>query len=51
MRSRILERRLSRSRPGLGIVISRAELLNQDRELVFSFENAALIRCRPEVVT
>ncbi len=51
MQSRVLESRLSRSRPGLGIVISRCELLNQDRELVFSFENAALIRCRGETVT
>jgi acyl dehydratase len=48
MRSRVLESRLSRSRPGLGIVVTRGEMLNQDRELVFSFENAALLRCRAE---
>ncbi len=41
-----LETRLSRSRPGLGILRSRVEMLNEDRELVFSYENAALIRCR-----
>lgn len=51
MRSRVLESRLSRSRPGTGVVITRAEMLNQHRELVFSFENAGLFRCHPDTAT
>ncbi len=51
MQSRVLESRLSRSRPGTGIVISRGEVLNQDRELVFSFENAGLFRCRGDAAS
>ena len=47
-RSTVEARRLSRSRPGLGVVETRVELVNQDDEVVFSFVNAALIRCREE---
>lgn len=47
-RSTITDVRLSRSRPGVGIVTSRGELLNQRDEAVFSLASAALIRCRPE---
>lgn len=47
LRSRVDNLRLSRSRPGTGIVESRMEILNQRDELVFSYESAALIRCRP----
>ena len=46
MQARVLDSRLSRSRPGTGIVITRGEMLNQDDVLVFSFENAGLFRCR-----
>ncbi len=46
-RSTITDLRLSRSRPGVGIVSSRSEMLNQRDEVVFSVAGAALIRCRP----
>jgi acyl dehydratase len=46
-RSTTLESRMSGSRPGVGIVSNQCDLLNQRGEVVFSFENAALIRCRP----
>ncbi len=32
----------------IGIVSSRGEMLNQRDEVVFSLENAAMVRCRPE---
>ena len=41
--------RLSKSRPGLGILTNLVELMNQRDELVFSFENAALYECRPDL--
>ncbi len=47
-RSTVLASRLSRSRPGLGVVDTRMQLLNQRGELVFSYENAALIQCETE---
>jgi acyl dehydratase len=43
----VLDRRLSNSRPHLGIVRNRAQLVNQRDELVFSDESAFLIECRP----
>ena len=43
----VLDRRVSGSRPGLGIVRTRSELLNQRDELVFSDESAFLIERRP----
>ena len=46
-RSTVLESRLSQSRPGVGVVTTLLELLNQRQELVFSWENAALFQCRP----
>lgn len=45
-RSTIQSHRLSGSRPGLGVVETFCELFNQDDEVVFSYVNAALIRCR-----
>lgn len=47
-RSVVLETRVSNSRPHLGIVRSRTELVNQDGELVFSNEGAALIERRDQ---
>ncbi len=47
MSSEILKTRLSKSRPGVGIVESRNEIYNQNDELVFAYSGAALIRCRP----
>jgi acyl dehydratase len=46
-----VDSRLSRSRPGHGIVNTRVEVLNQDQVLVFAFENAALLRCRAEATS
>jgi acyl dehydratase len=43
----VIERRLSNSRPGVGVVKLRDTLYNQRGEAVFTFENTALIRCRP----
>jgi acyl dehydratase len=43
----VLDRRPSQSRPGTGVVTFRNELRNQHDELVFSYENTALVHCRP----
>ena len=45
-RNVVTSRRLSNSRPGMGVVTFRNELSNQRGELVFSYEAIALIRCR-----
>jgi acyl dehydratase len=45
-RATTLDRRVSGSRPGLGIVRSRCELINQREEVVFSDESAFLIERR-----
>ena len=42
----VIDRRLSQSRPGVGIVTFRNTLHNQRDEPVFSWENTALIHCR-----
>jgi acyl dehydratase len=46
-RATVLEARLSKSRPGLGVITNLAELTNQRDEVVFSCEIAYLIECRP----
>jgi acyl dehydratase len=51
MRSTTLDRRVSGSRPGLGVVRSRGELLNQRDEVVFSDEAAWLIERRTPTST
>ena len=43
----VLDRRVSSSRPELGIVRTRSELRNQRDELVFSDQSAFLVRRRP----
>ncbi len=43
----VIDRRLSNSRAGVGIVTFRTTLYNQRDEPVFSYENTALIHCRP----
>ncbi len=48
MRSTVVELRRSKSRPGVGIVSSRGEMVNQHDEVVFSLESAAMVRCRPD---
>jgi acyl dehydratase len=47
LRGETTSKRLSKSRPGAGIVINRSRVLNQNDELVFSYTGAALIACRP----
>lgn len=42
----VIDRRLSNSRPGVGVVKLRDTLYNQRGEAVFTFENTVLIRCR-----
>ncbi len=46
-RGEVLDRRPSESDPGCGIVDLRAELHNQDDELVFAVDFETLVRCRP----
>ena len=47
MRTTVLERRLSNSRPGVGVVTNRSELRNQSNDLVYDHEGAFLVHCRP----
>jgi acyl dehydratase len=47
LRGEIIETRLSKSHPGLGIVRSQLYLSNQRGDTVISFKAAALIRQRP----
>ena len=47
LRVTILEARLSRSRPGQGVVRSLTEVLNQRGEVVMSLKPISLLRCRP----
>lgn len=44
----VLKTRLSGSRPGLGILVLRHETMNQDGNIVLTFDCSHLIRCRPE---
>jgi acyl dehydratase len=39
--------RLSRSKPGQGVVTSLVEMLNQNDEVVMSLKPISLMRCRP----
>jgi acyl dehydratase len=45
-RNTFSSKRVSSSRPGLGIVHYRCELLNQDDKLLFEFSGAALYKLR-----
>lgn len=42
----VLSKRLSKSRPELGLVLLRHELANQDGETVFEMENTGMFRLR-----
>ncbi|MFT4519661.1 MAG: acyl dehydratase [Halioglobus sp.] len=42
----VLETRLSKSRPGAGIVSFRNDIYNQNNEMVATFQTAALMKCR-----
>ena len=46
LRATVLSARLSRSKPGQGVVVSLVELRNQDEETVLSLKPISLIRCR-----
>lgn len=46
LRVTVLGARLSRSKPGQGVVISLVELLNQDGNTVMSLKPISLMRCR-----
>ncbi len=41
-------KRLSKNRPGFGIVEFYSEIFNQENDLVFSTLSSSLIQCRPE---
>ena len=43
----VTERRLSQSRPGLGVLVMEGGLRNQRDEVVFSSVGALLVQCRP----
>lgn len=45
-RFEVLETRMSSSRPGQGIAVSRFDLFNQSDELVFTMRMAQLLKCR-----
>ena len=44
----VTEKRLSKSRPGIGVATFSAMLRNQRGEPVFSRANTALVQCRPK---
>jgi acyl dehydratase len=39
--------RLSRSKPGQGVVTSLVEVMNQDGDVIMSLKPVSLVRCRP----
>lgn len=45
VRSQVVSKRRSESKPGMGILISSVELLNQHDAVVLSLRNSALVRC------
>ena len=47
LRQTVLEARPMQSKPGIGLVRSRHEVLNQDRETVMQFEGWGMFRRRP----
>lgn len=46
VRSEVVEARLSKSHPGVGVVRVRSELVDQGQEAIFSFVTALLVACR-----
>ena len=42
-----IEKRLSRSRPGFGVLKSRTALVDQERDEVFVMTSSYLVACRP----
>ncbi len=45
-RFEVLETRVSSSRPGTGVAVSRFDLVNQNGDLVFTMRMTQLLRCR-----
>src|ERR1019366_2200572 len=45
-RFEVLEARMSSSRPGQGIAVSRFDLFNQNADVVFTMRMAQLLKCR-----
>lgn len=48
MRAKVIDTRVSESKPDIGIVRSQLELINQNDETVITFKTAALVRRRPQ---
>ena len=46
VRTTLLEKRRSRSRPGMGLIISRQETFNQHGEVVMTYESTGLVAVR-----
>ncbi len=46
-RSQVVSKRRSESKPGMGIMVSTIELLNQHGAVVLSLKNSALVRYAP----
>ena len=46
IRGRCIENRVSKSRPGCGVMTIQCELVNQQDEIVFSYVSASLLRRR-----
>ena len=47
LRDACTEKRLSRSRPGFGVLKSRTTLVDQERDEVFVMTSSYLVECRP----
>jgi acyl dehydratase len=47
----ILDKRVSQSRPGVGILYGKAEMMNQHKEIVMTFEGSRFMRCRATIST
>jgi len=44
----LIDKRLSNSRPGIGIVSFAATATNQNGEVIMNHESSAMVECRPE---
>lgn len=44
----VIDKRLSKSRPGIGIVSFAATAKNQDGEIIMNHESVVMVKCRPE---
>lgn len=46
LRTEVVDKRPSKSRPGVGVLRTRSDLHNQDGQVVFTYTSASLIRMR-----